>query len=107
MDFKLETSWERELKDEFNKPYFEKLIEFIEHEYQIYPDSIFPKKDDIFKAFEACPFDKVITLFFPTPEEQKTSIPPSSTVNQRLHPPPASIIGQCFTVILLSSSLLV
>jgi uracil-DNA glycosylase len=59
MEFKLETSWERELKDEFNKPYFEKLIEFIEHEYQIHPDSIFPKKNEIFAAFNACPFDKV------------------------------------------------
>jgi uracil-DNA glycosylase len=59
MEFKLESSWERELKNEFNKPYFEKLIEFIEHEYQIQPDSIFPKKNEIFAAFNACPFDKV------------------------------------------------
>ena len=53
---KLETSW-TQLEKEFEQPYFKKLSKFVDEEYQKY--RCFPQKEDIFNAFELCPFDKV------------------------------------------------
>ena len=57
MEVKIEPSWKRELEQEFEKEYFEKLTEFVKDEYknrQVYPPAKF-----IFRAFWLTPFDKV------------------------------------------------
>ena len=45
----LGNDWDNILKDEKNKEYFKKLIDFINKEYSI--KTIYPKKTEIFKAF--------------------------------------------------------
>ncbi|MGX1024170.1 uracil-DNA glycosylase [Psychroflexus sp. MBR-150] len=57
MKVNIETHWKKILKDEFQKPYFQNLVEFVKDEYQQY--ICYPKGKDIFKAFELCPFPKV------------------------------------------------
>jgi uracil-DNA glycosylase len=59
MDVTMESSWRNQLKEEFNQPYFEELVKFVKSEYAAHPNDIFPKGTEIFKAFEACTFDKV------------------------------------------------
>lgn len=52
----MEESWKRELKGEFDKPYFKALTDFVRQEYAT--KQIFPPGGQIFAAFDACPFDK-------------------------------------------------
>ncbi len=54
-----EPSWDFILKNEFEKTYFQKLMGFVSDEYQINENSIFPSRENIFRAFEACPFEHV------------------------------------------------
>lgn len=62
MKVNIQTHWKNILKDEFKKPYFLDLVEFVKDEYQQY--KCYPKGSDIFKAFNLCPFHdvKVIVL---------------------------------------------
>jgi len=57
MDIKIETSWKAHLKEEFEKPYFRDLTNFVKPEYET--QKIYPPGKLIFNAFEKCPFDKV------------------------------------------------
>ena len=57
MEVKIESSWKEQLQEEFDKPYFKELTEFIRGEYQ--SKKVFPLSKDIFKAFDLCPFDSV------------------------------------------------
>ncbi|NBC58749.1 MAG: uracil-DNA glycosylase [Bacteroidetes bacterium] len=57
MKVNIQTHWKNILKDEFKKPYFLDLVDFVKDEYQQY--RCFPKGSDIFKAFELSPFPKV------------------------------------------------
>ena len=57
MDVKIEDSWKEQLKDEFEKPYFKELTNFVRQEYQL--RRIFPPGREIFNAFEHCSFDRV------------------------------------------------
>ncbi len=57
MDVKIEQSWKNHLQDEFDKPYFKELTDFIRNEYTTH--RVFPPAKDIFKAFDLCPFDEV------------------------------------------------
>ena len=59
MDVAIESSWKKALKPEFSKPYFEKLLGFVASEYENHPGAIFPKSDEIFRAFDSCPIDRV------------------------------------------------
>ncbi|WP_304517451.1 uracil-DNA glycosylase [Cecembia rubra] len=56
MDVKIESSWKQRLENEFQKPYFLNLAEFIRNEYQNH--QIFPKGKEIFNAFSHCSFEK-------------------------------------------------
>ncbi len=62
MDVAIEESWKEQLKAEFDKPYFESLIEFVKNEYKNH--AVYPPGKLIFNAFDACPFDqcKVVIL---------------------------------------------
>lgn len=57
MDVKMEESWKKQLAEEFEKPYFEQLTEFVKQEYATH--TVYPPARLIFNAFEQCPFDKV------------------------------------------------
>lgn len=57
MQVKIETSWQQVLQDEFAKPYFQDLIQFVKAEYG--SAEVYPPGKQIFHAFDACPFNKV------------------------------------------------
>lgn len=57
MQWFLPSSWQSILSTEINKKYFNDLSEFINSEYWI--SQCFPKKDNIFRAFQITPFENV------------------------------------------------
>ena len=57
MKVQIEESWQRRLQDEFDKPYFEKLVTFVKSEYK--KTNVLPPGHQIFHVFNACPFEKV------------------------------------------------
>jgi uracil-DNA glycosylase len=59
MELHLNNDWKELLKNEFEKPYFKNLIDFIDDEYLKFPNAIFPKKEDIFNAFNSCSLSSV------------------------------------------------
>ena len=89
MDVRIEESWKAHLQEEFEKPYFERLTEFVRQEYA--DKTVYPPAKLIFNAFNRCPFEdvKVVIvgqdpyhepgqahgLCFSVPEE--VSLPPS------------------------------
>ncbi len=56
-DIKIDKSWKIELSDEFGKEYFKDLIKFVRNEYR--SQTIYPSGNQIFRAFDRCPFNKV------------------------------------------------
>lgn len=57
MDVKIADSWKSRLSDEFAKPYFIQLTDFVRSEYR--SASVYPPGREIFNAFNACTFDDV------------------------------------------------
>ncbi len=57
MEVKLEASWKELLKDEFEKPYFKDLAEFVRNEYQ--SGTVYPSPKFIFNALDSLPVDRV------------------------------------------------
>lgn len=57
MEVKIHDSWKARLKDEFEKPYFATLTEFVRSEYK--SQKVYPPGREIFNAFNACNFDDV------------------------------------------------
>lgn len=53
----MEPSWRRELVKEVRKPYFQKLLKFLEGE--IKTQTIFPAAAEVFTAFNLCPLDSI------------------------------------------------
>jgi len=51
-------SWQKALASEFSADYFKNLQEFVHDEY-LAKKTVYPKPADIFKAFDACPFNQV------------------------------------------------
>jgi uracil-DNA glycosylase len=62
MDVKIEESWKRQLRAEFEKPYFGQLVGFIKNEYST--QQIYPSGKLMFNAFDKCSFEqtKVVIL---------------------------------------------
>ncbi len=62
MTVEIDASWKPYLQEEFDKPYFETLIEFVKTEYQ--SGTCYPPGKQIFAAFDWCPFDtlKVVII---------------------------------------------
>ena len=52
MHVQIEESWRLRLQEEFDKPYFERLVRFVKEKYARY------SKPD-FHAYNTCPFEKV------------------------------------------------
>lgn len=57
MDVKMHSSWKPVLNEEFEKPYFNELIDFVKSEYST--KVCYPKGSQIFSAFDHCHFDQV------------------------------------------------
>ena len=62
MNVSIDSSWKNHLSEEFEKPYFQSLIEFIKHEYST--NTCYPKGSDIFNAFNHCKYNdlKVVII---------------------------------------------
>lgn len=56
----IENEWLAPLKPEFSKPYYARLYRFINDEYK--NAVIYPKKQDVFRAYEMTPINKVKVL---------------------------------------------
>lgn len=57
MNVKIESSWKGVLKEEFEKPYFAKLADFIKQEYKT--GAVYPPPQRVFAAFDNCPVERV------------------------------------------------
>lgn len=57
MNVKIADDWKALLQDEFDKPYFEELVQFVKEEYAT--ATIFPLGKNIFRAFDKCPLYKL------------------------------------------------
>ena len=57
MDVRIEESWKTRLQEEFDKPYFANLTQFVRNEYA--SGAVYPPGGEMFAAFDACPFEKV------------------------------------------------
>lgn len=55
----MEDSWKLVLQEEFSKPYFTELTNFVKEQYRLKPGTIFPKGDQIFRALNTCPLKNV------------------------------------------------
>ena len=62
MQVKIADSWKNILQNEFDKPYFKDLADFVKSEYK--NQQCFPKEDEIFAAFDFCSFNdlKVVII---------------------------------------------
>jgi len=62
MNVKIHESWKPHLEDEFSKPYFEDLVQFVKTEYKDF--KCFPPGKEIFNAFNYCHFEdtKVVII---------------------------------------------
>lgn len=56
-DVKIDSSWKRVLKSEFEKPYWQELTEFVRLQYL--SGKVYPPAKNIFRAFDLCPIDQV------------------------------------------------
>lgn len=57
MEVKIASDWKALLKEEFEKPYFEQLTQFVKEEYASH--RIYPRGSNIFRAFDKCPLDRL------------------------------------------------
>lgn len=57
MDVQIESSWKQLLAEEFDKPYFVQLTQFVRREYKT--ATCYPPGKLIFNAFDLCPFQAV------------------------------------------------
>lgn len=57
VDVHIEPSWQAHLAEEFEKPYFTALVDFVKEAYQT--QRVYPPAKEILNAFSLCPFDDV------------------------------------------------
>jgi uracil-DNA glycosylase len=57
MEIKIAPSWKQRLDEEFSKPYFTQLIDFVKSEYKGH--AVYPSGKEIFRSFDVCDFDDV------------------------------------------------
>ncbi len=56
-DVKIEATWKKALAKEFDKPYWQSLTTSVKKQYTT--NVVYPAGQNIFRAFDLCPFDKV------------------------------------------------
>jgi uracil-DNA glycosylase len=91
MDVKIERSWKDCLMEEFDKPYFKQLTDFVRDEYC--RGTVYPPGALIFNAFNHCPFDKVkVVLLGQDPyHEPEQAHGLCFSVRDKVHFPPSLI----------------
>ena len=57
MNVRIAEDWKELLQEEFEKPYFAELVDFVKSEYA--SQQVFPAARNIFRAFDKCPLDKL------------------------------------------------
>ena len=57
MNVRIAEDWKQILAEEFEKPYFKSLVEFVRAEYA--SGVVYPKGGNIFRAFDKCPFESL------------------------------------------------
>ena len=57
MNVQINSSWKPYLQDEFEKPYFHNLVQFVKDEYNTH--TCYPKGSRIFAAFDHCTFNNI------------------------------------------------
>lgn len=57
MEVNIHSSWKTHLQNEFSKPYFTDLVNFVKQEYKTH--QCFPPGKEIFAAFDHCTFDNL------------------------------------------------
>lgn len=57
MDVRIAEDWKEILHEEFEKPYFRELVEFVRQEYA--SGTVYPAGRNIFRAFDKCPFERL------------------------------------------------
>lgn len=80
MVVKIEDSWRRQLQEEFDKPYFSRLTEFVKQEYC--QAHVLPPGRFLFEVFNRCPFERVKVVI----------------LGQDPYPTPGLYYGICFSV---------
>ena len=80
MKVKIEESWRQRLQEEFDQPYFERLVSFVKSEYG--RAHVLPPGPLIFHVFNSCPFEKVKVVI----------------LGQDPYPTPGQYYGICFSV---------
>lgn len=80
MNVKIEESWRKRLQEEFDKPYFRQLTDFVRSEYV--HEHVLPHGSQIFHMFNVCPFEKVKVVI----------------LGQDPYPTPGQYYGVCFSV---------
>ena len=80
MHVNIENSWRQVLQEEFDKPYFANLVNFVKYEYHHY--HVLPEGKHLFEIFNRCPFDKVKVVI----------------LGQDPYPTPGQYYGVCFSV---------
>ena len=80
MDVRIEPSWKQQLQEEFDKPYFEKLVTFVKDEYK--RAHVLRLGHQNFHIFNSCPFEKVKVVI----------------LGQDPYPNPGQYYGVCFSV---------
>lgn len=50
----LHEDWQKILQSETEKSYFKKLADFVDSERDLYPESIFPRQEEVFNALNSC-----------------------------------------------------
>jgi len=80
MEVNIESGWKNKLTDEFDKPYFQLLVSKVKKAYQT--SDVWPKGNNIFKAFDACPFEQLKVVI----------------LGQDPYPTPGHAHGLCFSV---------
>jgi hypothetical protein len=53
----LDSSWKPHVLNEFSKPYFKRLLSFLDSEFK--SQTIYPAAAEVFSAFNLCPLDQV------------------------------------------------
>lgn len=80
MKVQIEDSWQRMLQEEFDKPYFERLVQFVKNEYT--HTHVLPPGRHLFEVFNRCPFSNVKVVI----------------LGQDPYPTPGQYYGICFSV---------
>ena len=80
MKVNIEESWRQQLQEEFDKPYFERLVQFVKYEYA--HTHVLPPGHYLFEVFNRCPFSKVKIVI----------------LGQDPYPTPGQYYGVCFSV---------